>query len=133
VCARSIQAKIKEATAAETEAEAAVNKLLHGIGNLVHDSVPVHDDEDFNKIEKTWGEPREAEKEGVAKFWNHVDLVTLLDIVNLEKGQEVAGGRGYFLKGEGALLNLALINYAIGFLTTRNYTVRGHPRRVTDS
>ena len=30
---------------------------------------------------------------------NHVDLVAMLDIVDLEKGQEVAGSRGYYLKG----------------------------------
>jgi seryl-tRNA synthetase len=33
-------------------------------------------------------------------LYNHVDLVNMLDIVDLEKGQEVAGGRAYYLKGE---------------------------------
>lgn len=34
-----------------------------------------------------------------------MDLVALLDIVNLEAGQTVAGGRGYYLINEGVLLN----------------------------
>lgn len=39
------------------------------------------------------------------RLYNHVDLVQLLDIVSLDEGSEVAGGRGYFLKNEGVLLN----------------------------
>eukprot|EP00976_Prorocentrum_cordatum_P034870 708794-Prorocentrum_minimum.AAC.3 len=115
-----IQAQIKVAEVAEKEAEAACMAELNKIGNLVHDSVPLHDDEDNNKIEKLFGTPRQA-KEG-EKLYNHVDLVKMLDIVELEKGQEVAGGRGYYLKGEGMLLNMALINSAVGFLMTKGFT-----------
>ena len=50
--------------------------------------------QDNNPIERTWGTPRE--EQGLP---NHVDLVAMLDIVDLEKGQEVAGSRGYYLKG----------------------------------
>ena len=39
------------------------------------------------------------------KLYNHVDLVGLLGIVDLEAGQTVAGGRGYYLINEGVLLN----------------------------
>lgn len=53
---------------------------------------------------KTWGTPHSKED----KPHNHVDLVQLLDIVNLEQGTEVAGGRGYYLMGAGALLNQVL-------------------------
>jgi len=65
----------KEAEAAEKEAEDGVTLLLHKIGNLVHDSVPVSDDEDNNRIEKTWGQPKDY-KEGDV-FFNHVDLVCI--------------------------------------------------------
>jgi len=47
--------------------------------------------------------------------------VNLLDIVDLNKGNEVAGNRGYYLKNEGTLLNLALINFAIGTLYAKGY------------
>jgi len=116
---QAIEEKIFVAKAAEAEAEAAVNTELRKIGNLVHDSVPIHDDEDNNKIETLFGVNRVA-LEGET-LYNHVDLVNMLDIVDLEKGQEVAGGRAYYLKGEGTLLNLALINYAIGFLVVKGY------------
>ena len=51
--------------------------------------------------------------------YNHVDLVRLLDIVDLENGSTVAGGRGYFLKGAAVLLNQALINCALQHAVTR--------------
>ena len=102
--------------------------------------------QDNNPIERTWGTPREE-----TGLPNHVDLVAMLDIVDLEKGQEVAGSRGYYLKGavrnavllahgctaargtlvahafrrshaQGVLLNMALINYAMSFLVRRGYT-----------
>lgn len=53
--------------------------------------------------------------------YNHVDLVQLLDIADLENGTKVAGGRGYFLKGAGVLLNQALINSALQFVYKRGY------------
>jgi seryl-tRNA synthetase len=53
--------------------------------------------------------------------YNHVDLVQLLDIADLENGTKVAGGRGYFLKGAGVLLNQALINCALQFVYKRGY------------
>jgi len=46
----------------------------------------------------------------------------VLDIVELERGQKIAGHRGYFLKGVGVLLNQALINYGLSYLTAREYT-----------
>ncbi|URD74424.1 seryl-tRNA synthetase [Musa troglodytarum] len=98
------------------EAKATLDSKLETIGNLIHDSVPVSNDEAENAVIRTWGEKR---TEG--KLKNHVDLVKLLDIVDLEKGADVAGGRGFYLKGAGVLLNLALINYGLAFLRSRNY------------
>lgn len=87
------------------------------IGNIVHHTVPVSDDEANNVIVKEWGELRKEDK-----LYNHYDLVQLLDIVNLEKGTTVAGNRGYYLIGDGVLLNQALINFAIAFACHHEYT-----------
>ncbi|XP_047078149.1 serine--tRNA ligase-like [Lolium rigidum] len=99
------------------EAKTALDAKLATIGNIVHDSVPVSKDEANNAIVRTWGERR---LEGDLK--NHVDLCIMLDIVSLEKGADVAGGRGYFLKGDGVLLNQALINFGLAFLRRRGFT-----------
>lgn len=38
------------------------------------------------------------------------------------RGSDIAGHRAYFLKGPGVLLNQALINYGLAFLTEKGYT-----------
>jgi seryl-tRNA synthetase len=43
-------------------------------------------------------------------------------MVEFERGQRVAGHRGYFLKGVGVLLNQALINYGLATLIKKGYT-----------
>jgi len=53
---------------------------------------------------------------------HHHEIMQCLDMVELERGQKIAGHRGYFLKGVGVLLNQALINYGLTFLNKQNYT-----------
>jgi seryl-tRNA synthetase len=45
-----------------------------------------------------------------------------LDLFEMERGQKVAGHRGYYLKGNGVLLNQALINFGLATLVKNNYT-----------
>lgn len=109
---RAIVDKDKEVS----EAKAALDAVLNTIGNLVHDSVPISNDEAENRVERTWGEKRTEEG-----LWSHVDLVEMLGIVDLVKGTNVAGGRGFYLKGAGVRLNVALVLYGLDFLAKRNY------------
>eukprot|EP00878_Enallax_costatus_P021197 GHUV01022433.1.p1 GENE.GHUV01022433.1~~GHUV01022433.1.p1 ORF type:complete len:378 (+),score=120.60 GHUV01022433.1:551-1684(+) len=111
-----MKSTIAELEATENQIIADRDAALVPIGNIVHDSVPVSDNEDNNAIVREFGEPRQEEK-----LYNHVDLVQLLDIVNLEAGTTVAGGRGYYLTNEGPLLNQALINAAMHFAYKRGY------------
>ncbi|KAL5989224.1 hypothetical protein ACLOJK_010114 [Asimina triloba] len=99
------------------DAKAALYSKLETVGNLVHDSVPISDDEANNKVVLDWGLPR---SEGNLK--NHVELVQLLGIADTIKGADVAGGRGFYLKGAGVLLNQALISFGLQFLGERGYT-----------
>ena len=108
----------------EKAAEEAVNKLLVKIGNLVHDSVPVSDDEENNVVYHSFGLDSKRMEDNLP---NHVDLIAMLDIADTERGTDVAGGRGYFLKGAGVLLNQAMINYAVSFLAKRGHTPLGTP------
>lgn len=72
-----------------------------------------------------WGEKRVASPG--QKLKNHVDLVELLDIVDTKRGAEIAGGRGFFLKGDGVLLNQALISFGLDFLKNREFTLLQPP------
>jgi seryl-tRNA synthetase len=111
-------AKEKETADCKTAMEAS----LRLVGNLVHDSVPIDNNEDNNLVVRTWGTPRDE-----AGLLNHVDLVNRLGIVELEAGTDVAGGRGYFLKQYGVMLNQALINFGLAFLIKRGYTLLQTP------
>ncbi|KAL0922068.1 hypothetical protein M5K25_006030 [Dendrobium thyrsiflorum] len=105
-----------EKTEEVLQAKATLEAKLMIIGNLVHDSVPISMDEADNQVVRTWGERR---MEG--KLISHVVLVEKLGIADLKKGATVAGGRGYYLKGDGVLLNIALINFGLAFLRKKNY------------
>lgn len=90
------------------------------IGNLVHESCVVSDDEDNNGIVKEHGELRRPTED--APLLNHVDIMRRMGCMHTEQGAVVAGNRGYFLTGDLVRLNLALINYSIDFLSKRGYT-----------
>jgi len=93
-------------------------KSRYVVGNILHESVPVGETEEFNIIERTWGE--------VPQFdfppKGHYDLVTLIDGADLETAAKVAGARAYYLKNDLVFLNLALIRFALDFLTEKGYT-----------
>nr|XP_004659103.1 serine--tRNA ligase, cytoplasmic isoform X1 [Jaculus jaculus] len=90
---------------------------LREIGNLLHPSVPISNDEDNdNKVERIWGDC------AVRKKYSHVDLVVMVDGFEGEKGAVVAGSRGYFLKGPLVFLEQALIQFALRTLGSRGYT-----------
>ena len=57
----------------------------------------------------------------------HDDLLWRIDGYEPVRGSNVAGHRGYFLKNSGVLLNQALINFSISFLTARGYNVLQPP------
>ncbi|KAL6553561.1 hypothetical protein OROGR_007403 [Orobanche gracilis] len=112
--------EIKDSTAKKAleveELHSTLLSKLELVGNLVHDSVPVSNDEANNVVVRAWGEKRTE-----PNLKNHVELVELLEIVDLKKGAIVAGGRGYYLKGAGVRLNQALITFGLKFLKKRGF------------
>lgn len=61
---------------------------------------------------------------------SHAELGELLDIIDVERGVKVAGARSYFLKGDGARLQRAVLSYALDFIAERGYTVMEPPHIV---
>ncbi|KAJ9135042.1 hypothetical protein P3X46_032266 [Hevea brasiliensis] len=101
------------------QASLALIKKLEAVGYLVRDSVPVSDNEANNAVIRIW-----AEKCFDPKLKNHVEL---LGIADTRKGANVAGGRGFYLKGDGVRLNQALINFGLDLLEKRGYTALQTP------
>lgn len=91
------------------------------VGNIVHDSVPIDDNEDNNKVERTWGTPEKREINGKPGSAHHHEILNWIGGYDAERGSKVAGHRGYFLKGAGVLLNQALIHYGMKFLVGKGY------------
>lgn len=88
--------------------------------------VPEGKDDSDNKEIKRWGAPREFSFSPK----DHVELGKQLDILDIERGVKVAGSRSYFLKGDGARLQRALINYAADFIAARGFTLMEPPHIV---
>ncbi|KAM7082393.1 serine--tRNA ligase, cytoplasmic [Ciconia maguari] len=88
-----IDEAILKCDAERVRLEAERFESLREIGNLLHPSVPISNDEDMdNKVERVWGDC------SCRKKYSHVDLVVMVDGYEGEKGAIVAGSRGYFLK-----------------------------------
>lgn len=110
-----IDAAVVENEKVLAEAEITRNSALREVGNHLHDSVPVSDNEDENKVERTFGDCTAKGK------YSHVDLIHMIDGWNGEKGTVVSGGRGYFLTGPAVFLEQALIQFALHTLYAKNY------------
>lgn len=93
------------------------------IGNILGEGAAIAEDEKDNEVITTWGEIPDMKVDArTPGSLHHHQIMDLLDMVEFERGQKVAGHRGYFLKGVGVMLNQALLNYGISHLYKREYT-----------
>ncbi|MFM8447621.1 MAG: serine--tRNA ligase [Candidatus Nanopelagicaceae bacterium] len=106
--AKVLAAQVKEADAKRAELEAQTNEIAKQLSNVLDPDAPIGGEADFKVIEHV-GEPRKFDFEPK----DHVELGKLLGAIDTERGAKVAGARSYYLTGPGALLELALVNYAI--------------------
>lgn len=106
----------------EKEIHKELQARLNVVGNLVHESVLVSDNEDNNPVVRTWGKIPDIKVNSTPGFAHHHEVLAMIDGFDPKRGSKISGHRGYFLKGMGALLNLALVNYGTRFLMERKYT-----------
>jgi seryl-tRNA synthetase len=109
--AKELADKVKAADAKRSEVEEKAKALLLQLSNLLDTEAPIGGEEDFVTIEHV-GTPRDFTKDGFEPK-DHVELGKLLGAIDTERGAKVAGSRSYYLTGVGALLEFALVNYAI--------------------
>ena len=100
--------------------------LMLKVPNVPDQSVPEGDTDADNKEVKKWGD--------IPKFnfelKGHIELMTALGMADFERGVKVAGFRGYFLKGSGALLSFAVWRYALDFFVSRGFSLYLTPSMV---
>ena len=118
--AKQLANEVKAADSKRAQAEEIANKLSLGIANLIDPAAPIGGEADFKVIEKI-GTPRDFKAEGFEPK-DHVELGKILKAIDTERGAKVAGARSYYLTGVGALLELALVNYAISLAVKNGFT-----------
>jgi seryl-tRNA synthetase len=109
--AKDLAGRVKAADSKRSELEAQAREYLLRISNLIDLDAPVGGEEDFKVIEEI-GKPRDFKSEGFEPK-DHVELGKTLKAIDTERGAKVAGSRSYYLTGPGAMLEFALVNYAI--------------------
>ena len=111
--------KVKAADAKRAEIEAQAQALAMVISNILDPEAPIGGEEDFVVIEHV-GTPRDFTAAGFEPK-DHVELGKLLGAIDTERGAKVSGSRSYYLTGVGALLEFALVNYAISSATKAGF------------
>jgi seryl-tRNA synthetase len=101
-----------------------LNTKLVSIGNIVHESVNVSNNEENNRVIRNWKpenyahEMRDVQQHDLLI---HHEILAKIEGYDPERGANVMGHRGYYLTGYGVLLNQAIINYGLNFLWKKGF------------
>jgi seryl-tRNA synthetase len=114
---KGLAAEIKSEEPALADAESALALALARIPNPPHPSVP-EGGEEHNEVLRIVG----TIPEFPFATRDHVELGARLGLLDMERGAKVSGSRFFFLRGEGALLELALIRYAVDRLAADGFS-----------
>jgi len=110
----SLKAKEEELEKKKTE----LNELLAAVPNLTHPDVKVSLDEDDNPVLEVCGQVPEFDF--IPR--DHVELAAALDLIDFDRATKVSGAKFYYLKNELALMEFALVQYALNLLVRRGFT-----------
>jgi seryl-tRNA synthetase len=116
---KDLASKVKAADTKRADIEAQANAVAMQLSNILDPDAPIGGEADFVVIEHV-GTPRDFAKDGFVPK-DHVELGKLLGAIDTERGAKVAGSRSYYLTGAGALLEFALVNYAISSATKSGF------------
>ena len=108
---KALAEEVKAAQASVDAAEVTFDALMKQFGNLVINDVPDGGEDDLYVVE-SYGTPRDFAAEGFEPR-DHLQLGELLDGIDIPRGTKVSGSRFYYLKGQVARLEFALIQYAL--------------------
>lgn len=110
---RALREQVAEAERALQSVEAAHDEALRSVPNVPDPSVPLGEDDRDNQLVRSWGEPPVFDFTPLP----HWDLADRLGILDMETGARLAGARFYVLRGAGAALERALINFMLDMHT----------------
>jgi len=141
--AKELSKEIKERENELKEIEKELNSVLLSIPNIIHESVPIGEDEDDNVPIRFWGKAKvyrdhlddflrqtngKAEYEVYDRpFTGHADAVEKFGWADIERAAKVAGSRFYYLFDDLVWLDFALTLYALDFLKKKGFKVVNPP------
>ncbi len=96
---------------------------LRGIPNITQDGVPIGGEEDSVEIKKVGEQTTGAV--------DHLDFATERDWLDFERGTKVAGAKFYYLKGDLALLENAVTQFALNFVVQKGFMYMTVPHMVS--
>ena len=105
--AKDLAEQVKSAETQQAEAEATFAAAHMAISNVIIDGVPAGGKDNFAVLDVV-GEPAAIDNPK-----DHLELGEALGLLDMERGAKVSGSRFYFLTGQGALLQLGLLQMAI--------------------
>ncbi len=117
--AKSIPQKIKEIEEKSKELAEKTNWYLMRLPNLLKESVPFGKSDEDNVVEKEVGKKPKRNFE----IKHHGQLAAELDLADFERAVKISGAGFFYLKGDLALLDIALQRYAIDKLRKKGYTL----------
>lgn len=114
---KEIPGKIKNIEEKQSKLDERITEILLIIPNMIHKSVPIgKNDKENVEVEKI-GNPRKFDFE----VKSHVEIAEKLDMVDFETSAETSGNGFYYMKGDLALLNMALVNFARDYMVSQGY------------
>lgn len=115
---RDVSARIKYLDQSISDLDNRRNEVVLNMPNIPHESVPVGSGEEDNVKIREFGSPRSFDFEPK----NHIQIGEDLDIIDFDRGAKITGTGFYVLKGDGARLERALINYMLDLHRKQGYT-----------
>jgi len=113
-----VNAELEGVEAKAAEIEGKLKALMLTVPNIPHPSVPVGKTSDDNPVIRAWGTPRKFD----FKPKEHWELAADLDIMDFERGVKLAGHRFTLLKGDGAKLERAVVNFFLDLHEKNGWT-----------
>jgi len=115
---KEIKANLEKSEPKLKKVEKEYREIILKVPNMTHPDSPVGKDDSENKEVERYGEPPKfnfAPK-------SHEELGRTLDIIDFDKASKITGSKFYYLKNEGAMLEMALIQYAFEKIIKKGYT-----------
>ena len=124
--AAEIPGLIREAEEERGRYEEQVRYALMRLPNLLHESVPYGVDDSENVEIRRWGEPPTFDFEPRS----HAEVAGALGIIDFERAAKGSGSGFYYLRNELALLDYAIIRFAVDHLLSRGYALIEPPYMI---